>query len=381
MVIVSAILGAVTLALLPVFYRLCPYQSPTGWAFVQLSAWFCAAPWRLARWTSTVLPSFFDLIGADSAWSYNLWYRSTIHLLNTPRLENWRTYNLHSVEDPRLCRPLVRGIKEASDEMGHGGQADYNSVDAVQTRVLTRALSWVRRGSSDDRVLNVIVECLQTVHSQNAPMTPTRDNLYFLSSMHTICTADVYSLCTMAQSLFLQMSQGSLSFRTGPYRLEDRFGPFVDVRSYDQIEQEYLAVCDAWETNAVSLEICRALICCELRSLVRDWALFATNSRTQKVVGYRIAVLLCVLRIAPSANNHTALALDHSQLTNTELLARTLEELYRTLASHGAAYTDGLVPMCVQLCRMCGPVTFELVQGKPNVTGTCPVISPERVKC
>ena len=36
LVIGSALIGAIALTLLPVFYRLCPFKSPTGWAFFRL---------------------------------------------------------------------------------------------------------------------------------------------------------------------------------------------------------------------------------------------------------------------------------------------------------------------------------------------------------
>ena len=46
-----------------------------------------------------------------------------------------------------------------------------------------------------------------------------------------------------------------------------------------------------------------------------------------------------------------------------------MEEIYRLLAPHKNAYVTGIVPMCVELCRMLGPVTFEGEQGDERIIG------------
>ena len=74
----------------------------------------------------------------------------------------------------------------------------------------------------------------------------------------------------------------------------------------------------------------------------------------------RVALLLCVLRIIPSDATKTA-AFD-AGLNLARPWVETLEEVYLKLAPHTAAYADGLVSMCVEVCRLLGPVDFGCEQ-------------------
>ena len=67
------------------------------------------------------------------------------------------------------------------------------------------------------------------------------------------------------------------------------------------------------------------------------------------------------------------------QLGDADLVgpwAEVMDDVYRRLSPFKEAYADGLVPMCVELCRLLGPVEIQVdsdqggqrVIGKANLT-------------
>ena len=80
----------------------------------------------------------------------------------------------------------------------------------------------------------------------------------------------------------------------------------------------------------------------------------------------QIFLLFVLLRLAPLE------AFDGNQYCDADLLRRwaeTMEEVYRLLAPRKAAYINGIVPMCFEICCLLGPVTFEGQQGDLRVVG------------
>ena len=118
-------------------------------------------------------------------------------------------------------------------------------------------------------------------------------------------------------------------------------------------------------SSCASLEVCHALIRSDLLSLVDDWHSLQADERARKVVAQRIALLICVIRIRPSSATHQAAVLAGETLTLP--WAETMMEVYRKLAPHKAAYENGLVTICVEVCRRLGPVSFRREAGKEHI--------------
>ena len=92
------------------------------------------------------------------------------------------------------------------------------------------------------------------------------------------------------------------------------------------------------------------------------------EEETRIEVARRIALLLCVLRTLPSAATHGAAEDAGHSLPRP--WAETLEEVIKRLSPHRAAYSDGLIPMCVELCRLLGPVVCMRENGTHRFSGT-----------
>ena len=369
MVIGGTFIGVAFLTFLPVVYRLCPFQSPTGWAFVTLTAFLRTAPWKLVEGLCIVLRWSFQLIGCDRpAWWDILWYSSTDRLLHTRRATDWRAWDIYSVEHPELCKPTVPGIDAACTAMGlHANQA---SIDTVKTRALIAALSWVRRGSNDDNARTAIRECLNSIHVTRARTETMQQNPHFLSSVHAMCSTDLSQVCDMLRSVLYDVSEGSLSFRAGsrsPFRLSHFNGPFIVAANLAAVQQAYPAACHAWESDAVRLDICHALVRSDVLSLVDDWLSVLNEEMIRKAVAEKLVMLLCMLRMVPSWAVLTAVLDAGTSLTGPWV--DTVQTIYRKLAPHRAAYADGLVSICIELCCLLGPVVLAGGGGEYDITG------------
>ena len=366
-VIASALLSAVALTLLPVFFRLCPFQTPTGWAFVRLAGFLRRKFWQLAVMASGVLDWIFDIVGRDyqPAWSLTLWLIARKRLPDIEKLQNWRTYSMYLAMDEDLCQIAVSGIKLASAQFRL--DSARASIDVIQSRVLASALWWVRHGSNDERVVDAIRECVPTVHrARSDPWEVVWNMPYFLSSVYLMCKANVHATCDLLRE-FVRESEGSFWLRSDHSRtLKQRNGLFLNIADWAGLQREHLAACDAWERDPASLEVCHAVLCSDVLLLVDEWLARPLGVDGRKELNAMLALLLCLLRIVPSGE--TAYAVRAAGLTIANSWAVTMEEFYRRLAPHKEAYVCGLMPMCVELCRLVGPVCFGRA-GEGTVVG------------
>ena len=382
--VASTLSGVGILTVLPVFFRLCPFQTPTGWVVVWLTGSLQPVFWLPASAIFLIIRGILSLTLRcfTSSPSEQLERLSLLarHMVvehwtldaSAKEQKDWRAYGLYAVENASLCRVAIPSVQAACRSMAIG-DVDQAAVDAVQTRVLSRALAWVRRGSRDVTVLAAITDAMATIHIVRAT-TGVLDRPHVLSSTHAIyAEADLAKTCEMMMKFFYGISRGSFSFTArlrSPWSvIIERSGPFIDTSYNTELNQRYRAVQDGRETNPVALEICYALLSSDLLSLVGDWLSVAShpNPHLRQKISERVVFLLCVWRIVPSHKVHFAMM--SSGVDWTRHWARALEEVYRRLALHRDAYTDGLVSMCVELCRLMGPVTFDRVQGEQHIHG------------
>ena len=106
------LLGVVTLTVLPVFSRLCPFQSPTGWAFVQLKGYLQLFLNMLARVVADVMRWLNGLSGraSEPPWLDAFRKRVANRLSEAEKLVNWRLYDLRAVTDYELCKRAARHL-------------------------------------------------------------------------------------------------------------------------------------------------------------------------------------------------------------------------------------------------------------------------------
>ena len=170
-----------------------------------------------------------------------------------------------------------------------------------------------------------------------------------------------------------RISGGAGPFRTGPrsaaFNLVDFLGPFLLVWDVANFQQSYTALQDGWQSDPVSYEICCSLVCADVLALVDEWILAADDPAARAVIGERVSKLLCLLRIIPT--ERVFLAVNDAGRNITTRWVDTLQEVYRKLAPHDAAYWEGLMSMCVELARLLGPVAFKLEGAERRMIGTC----------
>ena len=369
--IALTLLGVASFTVLPVFYRLCPFQTPTGWALV----WLARPLYRALLLLATIaygIPSLLFVLctsGYEPGWLVQplvslmiKWNQS-----KAETLKNWRAYGLFAVQDPAHCMAAVPGVRAACALLKIC-QADLVAVDAIQTHTLTRALAWVRSGSTDEGVFSAVRDALPTLHEWR-PTTAIGERSITLSAIYAICPSDLLHTCNMIR-LYLLSPNDSRSFNArllSPFGCHARFGPFLDVSTSMDVRREYPATLHCWASTPASLQICHSLIHLDLLALVDDWLSVMTDEVARSTVAKKISFLFAVLRVMPSSGVDAAIWLGDADLVRP--LANALEEVYYKLAPYEVAYVDGLVPMCVELCRLLGRVSFERVRGEQHIIG------------
>ena len=367
-VIVSMLLGVVVLTVLPTFYRLCPFQTPTGWAVVYA---------REALRCALMLLVFVLFVSGCLAWHYAVlllsWFRLVEEpeeprlrsyqdirrdLKNTSRMKGqttWRAYGLITVEDSKTCQAVVEGIEDACIAMNMR-DVGAASVDVVQVRILTQALSWVRRGSNNEAVVSAILDASSTIHLPRAESS-TYENLHVLSSIHAICPGNLDVVLQQVQWFAHPCATGPQP----PVRLWNIVGPFIYVPHDDAV------LLPGWESDPIALSVCHAVLRAALVSLVHAWLSSNASSDSRRRITQQILLLFTLLRLIPSGDAFDAVRYCGTDLTRQ--WAGTMEEIYPLLAPHKNAYIDGLVPLCVVLCRLLGPVTFAGDGGEQCIIG------------
>ncbi|THG96000.1 hypothetical protein EW026_g5747 [Hermanssonia centrifuga] len=205
-----------TVIVLPAVYRRCPYKSPTGWACVivfdalaLVVSWIrwrfqwlaeCIHILRNANWLTTLMTRLNPLAKKVQEWII----QPAGHLATTclsrirrflsdgsgslpsfPRFPNWRERDLY-VDD--------LGSSEISDFNDVGlPTSTYPSVeinvakDICEVMPLVRALSWVRKGTEDPRLLKHVAISAESLHTDDVD---AEDRYYvFMYVMRKLCSA------------------------------------------------------------------------------------------------------------------------------------------------------------------------------------------------
>ena len=366
LVIGSTLFGVFVLTLLPAFNRLCPFQSPTGWAFVRLAA--SPASLLVTLRLLSVLNYCLKVFGFRRQNLQSLTRR--LLASSSAGLLDWRDYDLSVATSSYLCRLATPGLEKAGMCLGVRDGFDGASVDAFRTSVLIRALSWVQHGSTDQKIIGAVSGCLRSLRDPNGPEQPCGPigRSALMSTMYTFCKADLCNLLDMMRGVFYHISNHGFAINTGlSLDIEARWGPFTDL-SRLRLQSPFSAVRDAWEQDPSTLRLCHALAHTQILSLIDDFLSIIDGNLVEKQrLAEAIVLLLCLLRCVPSLGVRRAIT--ESQGSMTTPWARTLEAAYAKLVSHRAAYSMGLISICVELGRMLGPVDFELRQGEHVMTG------------
>lgn len=216
-VAVTVFLGAVlAFTILPIFFRQCPYRSPTAWAFLRLVEFTRCTVVLFAKRTFKALLynlwlgfiRVFPPSPADNdrpTWlgraQSRLWTLSDRVKIKPERFvtqKTWRDGDLgkREVHPPwwkhgdvlEAAKRELRCERMAIDSnqvlVDHWENSFVNDAEArstlrniIDTATLLRALSWVHRASQDERVQQYVSEALETLHPAhshdiNDPMGP-----------------------------------------------------------------------------------------------------------------------------------------------------------------------------------------------------------------
>lgn len=205
-VVVAVFLGVVSaFTVMPVFFRRCPYKSPTAWACVAgyhlvtapfiFCARFCRAYAHCvaSRWDNEWIFGNMDhsFSGRLRAFLGQGLWPSHDDIGDVPwpsRPRNWRERDLDTCKIPQSDMPSsdvhearLAAKLEIARETTHLDKdgaflvepysldvpdptADALLADVSETSLLLRALSWVQQASHDTRIGDYIDSCIDTVH-------------------------------------------------------------------------------------------------------------------------------------------------------------------------------------------------------------------------
>lgn len=325
----------VVLTLLPVFSRLCPCKSPTGWAFARTSDVLT----RLCR----------------------RYFTSDTRILTVA--SNWRTWDLFLASDTRTCRlpaggiPLVRPHK-----------ADYEgaAVDAVQLNLLIRALVWVRQGTNQYKLLKHVDDCLHIAC----------DSFRMPDGYQAYVDVVAYP---MRLSMRLPQILPSLASYSGGIHQQTK-PPTYRVSMYNASLNPVLCVAasERWiaqvgpyitdtvarygsrPTDPALLFVSRRLLFVAVSKLVGRWVHATANPASRPTAQYyhsRIVDGFQTLRCIP----RDCLTDPYSRDLASDLktFAEVLTIVYQQLSQFEVAYRCGLVSMVLNLLWSMGNVSFS----------------------
>lgn len=168
---------------LPVFFKRCPYKSPTAWAFVVLSGIVSDAAVYVLRFCVEYVRNL----------RYRYWRLSAVYVPWPKRPRNWRErdqirgmggQDLHPQARWMIVpKPMRRSLEHAlfaetvgltdTGELVEQPRSGFAAVPASKAAItdlrevalLFRALAWVYKASQDTRVRQHIVQSMESIHS------------------------------------------------------------------------------------------------------------------------------------------------------------------------------------------------------------------------
>ena len=98
------------------------------------------------------------------------------------------------------------------------------------------------------------------------------------------------------------------------------------------MESKYMPLCEGWESDPITYEICHSLVQTDLFSLTDDWVSITDAEDYREAVAKRITILFALLRIIPSEAVSDVVSNSGQALTVT--WAKTMGIVYQRLAPH-----------------------------------------------
>ena len=365
----GALIGALVLIVLPIFYRLCPFQTSTG---LSLLSTLVHARNAYAKLEALMLLGLSRIGPRDSGWFNKFRKRRQTTGRGRPgQRPDWRYRGLKFAES-ESCIRAIPGLVAACRKLtpAHTEWAILVGRDAFQTAVLMRALCWVRWGHNDGTVPTETVECISSIgdFTTRALQNPgSRYPPYFLSALHAICGADLSEVLAM---LRVWAQPPRYATRRPSSQLRTTAGPFILLHHADPVggQLTHDAMLSKWEWDPVSLPMHHALVRSRLLALVDQWVARANRpGASTSYLAEEISLLFCCLRAVPSHAAEETL-----RGVGTDLILPWVELLtvvYRKLAPFQEAYSQGLMSICLELARMLGPVTLINEGGEDSIEG------------
>ena len=344
------LLAAISMTLLPTFLRRCPYKSPIGWAFSRL------ADSLRRRAASRPRGKLHMLLAKLLARRRSR--AAKVFPAVAEELSEWRRWDMQVALDANLCGALPGLLRP---KQSHGHKDADATIDAYQVSLLIRALSWVRRGSHDDKFVNTIDDCLLTVY--DSMRSPARTSLHFHASVYAMRVA-------MGWTTSHAGVEAALSSQINLEPEGENSDTVVAIRLGANVHDRWTAQAGPYLTDTVSpvsidktlLALSRKAVIVLLRRSFDVWLEAQPSTGVKQLRrqdlrhALRITRLLCILRYVPRDYLDDAIGREGNDL---DLWADTLVTAYSDVTRYRTAYSDGLIPMILELLRSMGTVTLS----------------------
>ena len=334
----SVLVGTFAQKILPIFYRLCPYKTPTCWALARLAGKVHRAA-RHQRFPSTE---------------------------QAQQLVDWRAWDMEFASDANFCE--MPGFLRLEGTFSHE-DADA-TVDAFRFTFGARAMSWVRKASQDRALLHACETCITHLFSHVRTSPDSHLFLHAVSWPVRITmgwTEDFARVETLFHSL-LEEETGTEELNKGMpvlrLRALPRDIPMSQVGPYLTNYQDHFAS----TVDYTTLLVARRALAARVTWCVEQWIAHRdAHSHDRSLWVHLVARLLIVLRCVPQDYLETTLA---GEDTDIDMLANNLTAVYRRLAPYSIAYCDGLVPMVAGILELMGKARFSAALDDVHVSRT-----------
>ncbi|THH00001.1 hypothetical protein EW026_g2452 [Hermanssonia centrifuga] len=201
-----------TVTVLPAVYRRCPYKSPTGWAcvimfdalamVVSYTRWhfrwltkYFSILWN-TQWLKIFMTYLHTLAKKVQPWIRGLATTCSSHIRRVlsdgsasppsfPRFSNWRERDLY-IDD--LGSSEISDFTDIEYPRSDPGLRRRVAKEICEVMPLVRALSWVRKGTEDPRLLKHVATSAQSLHTYRVDAF---DRYYvFMYVLRKLCSAN-----------------------------------------------------------------------------------------------------------------------------------------------------------------------------------------------
>ena len=205
-IFISLFLGAfAAFTVLPIFYKRCPYRSPTAWACLAIASatkmllkYMSLFPAFLILFVRTLAANITSLGHRRRVWDFTVcakFWKGRMSVIQSPSFTSWRVLDQESIRitniraggwwtKPTDLHAVARvefaheaaSLKERG-EFAEDPHADYIPLNATEALLLNiaesshliRVLSWVQQSSQSTRVADYIDQSAGEIHSNLPP--------------------------------------------------------------------------------------------------------------------------------------------------------------------------------------------------------------------